>query len=29
MPSFVQSPPVPVPGGLLVQSADPVYACAG
>jgi outer membrane protein assembly factor BamB len=28
MPSFVQSPPVLVPGGLLVQAADPAYACA-
>ena len=28
MPTFVQSPPVLVPGGILVQPADPVYACA-
>ncbi len=28
MPAFVQSPPVLVPGAMLVQSADPVYACA-
>ena len=27
MPSVVQWPPVLVPGGMLVQSADPVYAC--
>jgi outer membrane protein assembly factor BamB len=27
IPSFVQSPPVPVPGDVLVQSADPMYAC--
>jgi outer membrane protein assembly factor BamB len=28
MPAFVQPPPVLVPGGILVQSADPLYACA-
>lgn len=28
MPTFVQAPPVPIPGGLLLQSADPPYACA-
>jgi outer membrane protein assembly factor BamB len=28
LPAFVQSPPVPVPGGMVVQSADPPYACA-
>jgi hypothetical protein len=28
MPTFVQSPPVLVPDGILVQPADPVYACA-
>ncbi len=28
MPAFVPSPPRPVPGGLLVQAADPMYACA-
>ena len=28
MPTFVQSPPVRVSGGILVQPADPVYACA-
>ena len=28
MPTFVQSPPVLVSGGILVQPADPVYACA-
>jgi hypothetical protein len=28
MPTFVQSPPVLVPGAILVQPADPVYACA-
>ena len=28
MPAFVQSPPVLVAGGILVQPADPVYACA-
>ncbi len=28
MPAFVSSPPVPVPGGLLVQAADPMYGCA-
>jgi outer membrane protein assembly factor BamB len=28
MPTFVQSPPVLVPGGILVQPADLAYACA-
>jgi len=28
MPTFVQAPPVPIPGGLLLQPADPPYACA-
>jgi hypothetical protein len=28
MPTFVQSPPVLVPGGILVQPADTMYACA-
>jgi hypothetical protein len=28
LPAFVQSPPVLVPGGILVQPADPQYACA-
>ena len=28
MPTFVQSPPVLVSGGILVQPADTVYACA-
>jgi outer membrane protein assembly factor BamB len=28
MPTFVQTPPVLVPGGILVLSADPIYACA-
>jgi outer membrane protein assembly factor BamB len=28
MPTFVQTPPVPVSGGLLIQPADPGYACA-
>jgi hypothetical protein len=28
MPAFVQSPPVLVTGGILVQPADTVYACA-
>jgi outer membrane protein assembly factor BamB len=28
MPTFVQSPPVLVPGGILVQPADLMYACA-
>jgi outer membrane protein assembly factor BamB len=28
MPAFVQSPPVLVPGAMLVQSADPMYGCA-
>lgn len=27
MPTFVQTPPVPATGGLLVQPADPGYAC--
>ena len=28
MPTFVQMPPVPATGGLLIQPADPGYACA-
>jgi outer membrane protein assembly factor BamB len=28
MPTFVQEPPVPAAGGLLIQPADPGYACA-
>ncbi len=28
MPTFVQSPPVLVSGGILVQPADTMYACA-
>ena len=28
MPAFVQTPPVLVPGGILVQPADLTYACA-
>jgi outer membrane protein assembly factor BamB len=28
MPAFVQSPPVLVSGGILVQPADPAYGCA-
>ena len=28
MPTFVQSPPVLVPGGILVQPGDLIYACA-
>jgi hypothetical protein len=28
MPTFVQSPPVLTAGGILVQSADLIYACA-
>ena len=28
MPTFVQSPPVLVSGGILVQPADLAYACA-
>jgi hypothetical protein len=28
MPTFVQSPSVLVPGGMLVQAADPMYSCA-
>jgi hypothetical protein len=28
MPTFVQSPPVLAAGGILVQSADLIYACA-
>ena len=28
MPAFVQSPPVLVADGILVQSADTAYACA-
>jgi outer membrane protein assembly factor BamB len=28
MPTFVQSPPVLAPGGILVQSGDLMYACA-
>jgi outer membrane protein assembly factor BamB len=28
MPAFVQIPPVPAGGGLLIQPADPGYACA-
>ncbi len=28
MPTFVQAPTVLVPGGILVQPADPEYACA-
>jgi hypothetical protein len=28
MPAFVQIPPVPAGGALLIQPADPGYACA-
>jgi outer membrane protein assembly factor BamB len=28
LPTFVQVPPVPATGGLLIQPADPGYACA-
>jgi outer membrane protein assembly factor BamB len=28
MPAFVQTPPIPAAGGLLVQPADPGYGCA-
>jgi outer membrane protein assembly factor BamB len=28
MPTFAQAPPVPAAGGLLIQPADPGYACA-
>jgi hypothetical protein len=28
MPAFVQAPPVLVPGGILIQPADPASACA-
>jgi hypothetical protein len=27
LPTFVELPPVLVPGGILVQPTDPVYAC--
>jgi hypothetical protein len=27
MPTFVQTPPVPAAGGVLIQPADPGYAC--
>jgi hypothetical protein len=28
MPTFVQPPPLLMPHGMLVLSADPIYACA-
>jgi hypothetical protein len=28
MPTFVQAPPIPAAGCLLIQPADPSYACA-
>jgi hypothetical protein len=28
MPAFVQAPPIPAAGALLIQPADPSYACA-
>jgi outer membrane protein assembly factor BamB len=28
MPAFVQTPPLPAAGGLLIQPADPGHACA-
>lgn len=28
MPTFAQGPPIPAAGGLLIQPADPGYACA-